>query len=245
MSLLDFLRRHPFEIEAYFDYSLVLTFALPAELLQSMLPDRLEVDRHDDLGFIAIALVQTKSLRPKGFPSWLGRDFFLSGYRIFCRFRTEQKRLRGLKILRSDTDRLMMVLLGNLFTGYAYHQVRVFERRTECELEIRVESRDGQTDLALRAGTEDPALPETTPFKDWREARKWCGPLPFTFSPRQDGKMVVVQGVRGEWQPKPVEVDIQKVSFFEQDVFRGVTPRLANAFLVEQVPYHWKAGVLM
>ncbi|MCA9780319.1 MAG: DUF2071 domain-containing protein [Candidatus Eremiobacteraeota bacterium] len=242
---MDLLRRHPFEIEAYFDYSLVLTFALPAELLQSMLPDRLEVDKHDDLGFIAIALVQTKSLRPKGFPSWLGRDFFLSGYRIFCRFQTEQRRLRGLKILRSDTDRLMMVLLGNLFTGYAYHRVRVFEKRTDSDLEIRVESRDGQTDLALRASTEDPALPETTPFKDWREARKWCGPLPFTFSPRQDGKMVVVQGVRGEWQPKPVEVDIQKVSFFEQDVFRGVTPRLANAFLVERVPYHWKAGVLM
>lgn len=245
MALLDLLRRHPFEVDAFFDYSLVLTYALPAELLQGLLPARLEVDRHGELGFVAIALVQTKALRPSGFPSWLGRDFFLSGYRIFCRFQTESKRLRGLKILRSDTDRWSMVWLGNLFTGYSYHHVRVFEQRSAGALELRVQSRDGQTNLALRAHTDNPSLPDTTPFEDWREARKWCGPLPFTFSPRKDGKMVVVQGVRGEWQPKPVGVEIQKVSFFEQEQFRGVTPRLANAFLVERVPYHWKAGVLM
>ena len=245
MALLDLLRRHPFEIDAFFEYSLVLTYALPAELLQGLLPPRLEVDRHGDLGFVAIALVQTKALRPTGFPSWLGRNFFLSGYRIFCRFQSGTKRLRGLKILRSDTDRWSMVWLGNLFTGYAYHHVRVFEERTATGLELRVQSKDGQTDLALRTHTDNPSLPETTPFEDWREARKWCGPLPFTFSPRADGRMVVVQGVRGEWQPKPVGVHIQRVSFFEQEAFRGVTPRLANAFLVERVPYHWKAGVLM
>jgi hypothetical protein len=38
----------------------------------------LEVDAYDDWGFLAIALVQTESLRPQGFPRWLGRDFFLS-----------------------------------------------------------------------------------------------------------------------------------------------------------------------
>ena len=245
MSILDFIRRHPFEVEAFFDYSLVLTYAFPAELLQSLLPERLEVDRHGDLGIVAIALVQTKELRPAGFPRWLGRNFFLSGYRIFCRFHAGEKRLRGLKILRSDTNRWSMLLLGNLFTGYGYHKVGVSERRQETTLEVRVRSRDGQTDLALSATTDNPGLPPDTPFEDWREARKWCGPLPFTFSPRTDGRIVVVQGARREWQPKPVEVQVQTLNFFESEPFVGHKPRLANAFLVEKVAYHWKAGVLM
>jgi hypothetical protein len=245
VSLLDHLRRHPFEVDAFFDYSLVLTYAFPADLLQTMLPDRLEVDRHGDLGFVAIALVQTKALRPTGFPRWLGRNFFLSGYRIFCRFQAGEKRLRGLKILRSDTNKWSMVVLGNLFTGYGYRHVRAVERRDQTGLEVRVTSRDGQTDLVLRARTDDPHLPPDTPFKDWREARKWCGPLPFTFSPQSDGRMVVVQGSRGDWSPRPLEVDVQQVSFFQTEPFAGLEPRLANAFLVEKVPYHWKAGVLM
>jgi uncharacterized protein DUF2071 len=243
--MMDLLRRHPFEVDAFFDYSLVLTYAFPADLLQSMLPPRLEVDRHGDLGFVAVALVQTKALRPAGFPRWFGRDFFLSGYRIFCRFDTGDRRLRGLKILRSDTNKWGMVFLGNLFTGYGYRKVSLSERRSETQLELRVTSRDGQTDLALRASTDDPRLPPDTPFKDWREARKWCGPLPFTFSPQSDGRMVVVQGVRGEWQPRPLQVEVQNLGFFQTGPFAGHKPRLANAFLVEKVPYHWNAGEIM
>jgi hypothetical protein len=46
----------------FFRHSLVLTYALPGERLQPLLPPGLELDRHDDLGFLAIALVQTQGL---------------------------------------------------------------------------------------------------------------------------------------------------------------------------------------
>ena len=36
---------------------------------------------HEGHGFLAIARVQTERLRPTGWPAFLGRDFFLSGYR--------------------------------------------------------------------------------------------------------------------------------------------------------------------
>ena len=56
--------------------------------------------------------------------------------------------------------------------------------------------------------------------------------------------MVVVEGVRSEWQPQPVKATVDRISFFDQAVFRGITPVLANAFYTEQIPYSWKAGVL-
>ncbi len=78
---MNFLKNHPFEVEAYFESSVVLTFAFPKEQLQNLIPDCLDLDTYEDKwAFAAIALVQTKNLRPKGFPSFLGNDFF--SYRI-------------------------------------------------------------------------------------------------------------------------------------------------------------------
>src|SRR6516225_7504179 len=115
------LQRHPFGVEAFFRRSLVLTYAVPTSALAGLVGPGLELDTYDDWGFLAIAMVQTQDLRPRGFPRWLGRDFFLSGYRIFTRLiRPGQSTLRGLRILRSDTDRRMMASLGNLFTHYNY-----------------------------------------------------------------------------------------------------------------------------
>jgi Uncharacterized conserved protein (COG2071) len=113
------LRRHPFAVEAFFDGSLVLTYAPPRSVLVPFAGPGLELDTYGDYGFLAVALVQTRALRPRGLPAWLGSDFFLSGYRVFTRFvRPGKQTLRGLRILRSDADRASMVRLGNVFTHY-------------------------------------------------------------------------------------------------------------------------------
>ena len=81
------LQRHPFAVEAHFDWTLVLTYALPAATLRPLLPPGLTLDEYDGQGFVAVALVQTRRLRPAGWPTWSGQDFFLTGYRVFTRFR--------------------------------------------------------------------------------------------------------------------------------------------------------------
>ena len=240
------LQRHLFPVAAFFEYSLVLTYALPAQLLQSLLPPRLEIDRLNDDGFVAIALVKTKALRPAFLPAWLGQDFFLSGYRIFTRFPTGERRLRGLKIMRSDADRYRMVVLGNLLTHYGYHHVTLNEERAGSQLSIEVKSGDGRSDLRVVADLAGEELPPGSPFTNWREARKWAGPLPFTFSyEAATGKMVVVEGARQDWQPRPVTILKEEASFFGHGAFAQTLPRLANAFYLENVPYHWKRGRLL
>ena len=78
-------KRHPIPVRAFFQHSLVLTYAVPAHVLAPLLPPGLVLDTFRGLGFIAIAMVQTKNLRPAPLPAFLGQDFFLSGYRIFAR----------------------------------------------------------------------------------------------------------------------------------------------------------------
>jgi uncharacterized protein YqjF (DUF2071 family) len=241
------LKRHPIPIEAYFDYSLVLTFALPAASLEPQLPPGLELDAYGGHGFVAIALVQARSLRPKGLPACLGKDFFLSGYRIFTRHQTRRgQTLRGLYILRSDADSRWMVRLGNLLTQYRYRLARIATTRSPSALNIDVATRGAEADLTLEAELDRVPLhlPKDSPFPDWESARRFAGPLPYTFDYEAETRSVVlVKGVRKEWSPRPVAVSIARCTFFD-GAFGGVRPTLANAFFLENVPYHWRRGVL-
>ena len=119
---MKFLKNHPFAVEAYFENSTVLTFAVPKKELTNLIPPCLELDTFQDKwAFIALAMVQTRHLRPAGFPKFMGNNFFLIGYRIFVRYTSQkQKRLRGLYILKSETDKKKMEMLGNIFTHYNY-----------------------------------------------------------------------------------------------------------------------------
>lgn len=241
------LQRHALPIRAHFDSSLVLAYALPAPVLQPLLPPGLALDTYGEFGFLAIALVQTRRLRPAFLPAAFGIDFCLSGYRIFTRYKTLAGRsLRGLRILRSDTDRRSMQLFGNLLTHYRYELSRWEVCRTEEIYEVRVTTEDGRADLHVEAdlAAAPVAPPPGSPFASFQEASKFAGPLPFTFDyERETGSIIRVQGVREQWNPRPVSVRVHRNAFLEGDAFRGAQPVLANAFFLENVPYSWRRGI--
>jgi hypothetical protein len=248
------LRRHPFAIAAHFDEAVTLTYALPAGVLRQLLPPGLELDTFGEYGFIAVALVRTRNLRPAGWPAALGQDFFLAGYRVFTRFRaSDARRLRGLRILRSDTDKARMVAGGNLLTHYNYHRCAVSFETVAGGLHVVVTTPDGVGDLDVwvRASRPDDTdgnqhvLPTSSPFASVREARRFAGPLPFTFDYESDTHSIVaIEARREHWHPVPIDVDVRRIGFFDQPAFAGCTPTLAAAFRVSNIDYRWNAGVL-
>lgn len=249
--MLKGLRRHPFGVEAFFRWSLVVTYALPPHVLRPLLPRGLTLDTWGDgesaCGFLAIAMVQTERLRPKGWPALLGQRFFLSGYRIFARLpRPGRPSLRGLRILRSDTDRRLMVSLGNLFTHYRYSLARVTVRRAAERITVDVSTPGSEADWHVEADlTPVTSLPEESPFQSLADARRFAGPLPHTFDADVDPmKVLVVRGERETWDPRPVRILAHRSTFLAGPAFAGTTPRLANAFYLENVPYSWRPGVL-
>lgn len=222
-----------------------MSFAFPENVLRSLVPDALEVDTHEGLGFVTVAMVWTKKLRPAGFPRVLGHDFFLAGYRVFTRLRDESgRKLRGLFILRSETGKQRMVLLGNLFTGYHYRHVKLSIEAADAETRVKATLPDGSPtlNLAFASPPEGVSLPEGSPFRDWHTARLFAGPMPFTFSREDDGRFVVIEGSRQDWAPRPVRVLDWQVSLFHEPPLRGIKPILANAFVVEGVSYRWEKG---
>lgn len=239
--MFSFLKSHPFAVEAFFESSLVLAFAVPKKQIEHLIPECLELDLfEDEWAFIAVAIVQTEKLRPKGFPKFLGNDFLLAGYRVFVRFKNNSGRsMRGLYILKSETDKRKMEVLGNIFTHYKYAKTDI--RKTSENGKIEIKSSGSNFKIVIEKSNESVSLPADSPFADWKQARKFAGPLPFTFTYNEKKKEVlIIEGVRQNWTPKPVKVCEYKIPFLDNLNLEKIV--LANAFIIENVPYYWKKG---
>jgi hypothetical protein len=243
--MLHLLKRHPIPISAFFRHSLVLTYAFPPEILQPLLPEGLVLDTYCGFGFLAIALVQTKDLRPSFLPAAMGSNFFLSGYRIFTRLAGGAQSKRGLRILRSDTDNPWMVRAGNLLTHYNDHLCEAILEDRDDEIHWTIRTPNATADLEVRARLSDePApLPDGSPFSIMKDARRFAGPLPYTFDYEEATNSIIgILAMRQVWDPKPVAVEVLRNTFLEQEPFRKAKPILANAFHVRDVPYQWQRG---
>jgi hypothetical protein len=259
--MLHLLKRHPFAVKAFFRHSLVLTYALEPAVLEPLLAEGLALDTWRGWGFLAIALVETEGLRPAFMPEAVGRDFFLSGYRIFTRLGHEAESnpgsshgpncgpnsgsKRGLRILRSDTDSKLMAWAGNRLTHYNYRLCQVAREQSAGEITWRITTKNAEADLDVtaRIGGAPAALPAGSPFANEAEARRFAGPLPYTFDyERETNSIIAIHALRQRWNPRPVEVEVRQNTFLEREPFRSARPILANAFYVSDVPYCWERG---
>lgn len=242
--MLHRLKRHPIPISAFFRHSLVLTYAFPAEILDPLLAPGLVLDTLRGHAFLAVALVQTEGLRPSFLPRGMGRNFFLAGYRIFTRLAGSQSK-RGLRILRSDTDMPLMVRAGNWLTHYNYHlcQSSLEERGGELHWTIQTPRSEADLEVAARLGGDPAQLPKGSPFAALAEARRFAGPLPYTFDYEEATRSIIaIRAVRQQWDPQPVEVSVLRNTFLDHEPFCRAAPILANAFHVRDVPYRWQRG---
>jgi len=240
------LKRHPFPVTAFFRHCLVLAYAFPREVLLPLLPPGLVLDTYGEYGFMAIALVQTERLRPALMPSVFGHDFFLAGYRIFTRLEAGMSSHRGLRILRSETDKRSMVHAGNLLTHYRYRLCRIELTETPESIRWSVRTAQMQADLDVWAniGLEAAPLPNGSPFKSEADARRFAGPLPYTFDYEPETHSIIrIRAVRRGWNPRPAAVTVFRNTFLQQEPFCRATPILANAFYAHDVIYRWEKGV--
>lgn len=240
MNALRSLSYHPFPVAAHFRKSLVVGFTAPKAELERFLPEPFTLDLvQEEFGFLAAAIVDTEGLRPKGMPSLLGRNFVLLGYRIFARYETAKgRRLRGLYILGSETSKHSMKWLGGVFTRYRYDTTKI--RWSDSDEEEAIESDSGLHVIARR-GNEEDDLPEGSPFENWKEARRFAGPMPFSFSyDAAASRVISIEGVRTGWKPRPMKVLKADVPFFTKLGISNL--QIANAFLLEEIPYWWKKG---
>ncbi len=132
-----------------------------------------------------------------------------------------------------------MEFFGNIFTHYNYTTTDIFLGKKEDQLEVA--SKHSNFRVVVQLDNEEIDLPEHSPFASWKEARRFAGPLPFTFTYNEETKKIlIIEGVRKDWKPKPVSILDYQISFLDQLPIKN--PILANAFVINDIPYYWKKG---
>ena len=253
--VLSQLRRHPFAMRAHFDQSLVITWAFAPEVLKTFLVEGLALDTFTDAdgvewGFAAVSVVKLRQLRPAFAPLPIGASDVMAGYRVFCTMQTPAgddqdggKTMRGLRIVASRTTNLALQVGANASTRYGYGRMRSTITQEGNRLRVDLTTADGAADLTATAQLDDATLPSESVFANAAQARRFAGPLPYTFSPDPEG-IVVVKADRNRWEPRPVAVEVEQATFFDHDPFAGAERRLSNAFHVADVDYGWQPGQL-
>jgi hypothetical protein len=91
-------------------------------------------------------------------------------------------------------------------THYNYRKITVRHHENgEGYSSVSSPSEDFLVDYGQMKG--EASLPAGSPFASWKEARRFAGPLPFTFTylPKEE-KVMIVEGVRQGWSPQPVNI---------------------------------------
>ncbi|MCA9517448.1 MAG: hypothetical protein KC635_21050 [Myxococcales bacterium] len=129
---------------------------------------------------------------------------------------------------------------------YNYRLAEIDIAAHQDDLEVRIDTPRGEADLHIVAHLDSqPApLPATSPFRSDRDARRFAGPLPWTFDHEAEtNSIVMIHGHRSTWKPQPTAVDIKTCTFLDQSPFAEAGPVLANAFHVAGIDYGWDRGV--
>ena len=132
-----------------------------------------------------------------------------------------------------------MAFFGNIFTHYNYTTTDIKNIKNR-ETHI-IKSSKSKLDIVINNSNSGIELPKGSPFSNWEEARRFAGPLPFTFTYNKKAKeMLIIEGVRQNWKPKPIKVESYDIAFLNSLNLNDYT--LANAFIIKNIPYYWKKG---
>jgi hypothetical protein len=146
--------------------------------------------------------------------------------------------IEGLYFLRSDCNRPLMTLAGNLVTDFNFHTAPIHLRTDGPATLIQVDSPDAPGYAALRPDV--PAhLPPASPFASLDEAAAFLKYQPAGIFLARPGVANVVHITRDEaaWQSRLVHVEAAAWAYLHD---QPVIPEIC--YQVEPIAYQWNRG---
>lgn len=231
--------KHSFPVKAILKRTITLTYQFNPTNYSIKLPAGCFLELKNERAFLILAFVETEKMRPAFIPALIGRNFNLLGIRVIVNWYDENKRLkRGLYVLKSITDSRLMAKMGNMMTGYHFEYSPITWNFNKNECCIEVQNLVFKVDLSDYK--EEIGLPKESVFLNWKEARKYAGPMKYTcVHSKTVDEMLIVEGVKESWIPRPIKLisgNWDKLN----SIFKEL--KLCAVFEIKEIPYHWKKG---
>ncbi len=236
----------------------LLNYRTPAESVERLLPDGLELVRRGPYAFWNVVLCRVDRMRPAGVPEALGVSYHHVAYRLVVQAMTDRCDVRrGLFFVRSDADAALLGAVGNRLSDFRFHRADVtWNGRGSASpgpdaagvrLErVCVATEDHRADIELTLHDSPPLVqPAESCFPTRDDARRFLTYEPLGLSVGRPGgrrtlKLAEVFRDESAWQEDVIGVADARFGFFEQLGQDDLHLELATR--VAPLPYRWRLG---
>lgn len=230
----------PFNVVTEFKAFALLLYSVDLVSAKKLIEDPFILKEHKGRGIMATAFAKVKHLRPAFLPSFLGVNFDFAGFRFMVDYHSNSKNkdLSGLKILRSVSNNKLLSAGGKIFSQYNFSYSNLEINQSQISTTIKGEL----FDIELQHSSDKRFIQAGSLFSDYSEARKFAGPLLYTFE-RKAHKISIVEGSREHWQPRPAKIIAHRNDFFAELPFSKLDAIPEAAFTINDIPYSWQKAI--
>lgn len=235
------IRKNPLTVVGRLQRCWLFAYRTPAEAARQIVPPPLEPVTRGDVAFWNVVVCQVRAMRPKGFPTVVGVSYWHVAYRLYVRLPLPSgEAVEGLYFVRSDCNRALMSLAGNLLTDFRFHTAPISVREKSEAVEIHAVSSDAPAHARLVPAAA-PTLAQGSPFASPQEAAAFLAYEPYGISLTAAGDANVIHVTRDEraWRSRPVCVESAEWGFFT-----GREVQLEACYAVDPIAYQWDRGRL-
>lgn len=220
----------------------LVTHRVPEAEVRTLLPPELAPVTHGGFAFLNTVIARMEAMRPQGLPAFLGLDYWHVGYRLYAKAATAEGEQEGLYFLRSDCDRRMLAMAGNLLSDFRFHSAQVEVMSAASTTSIRVETPGARVELDLSEESET-RLGVGSPFETMAEAEAFLKYKPCGLAAAGHGRVNAIPIHRDEtaWRSRPLQVLHQRWEFL--DLLPNAQPELV--FEVAPIEYRFGRGRIL
>jgi uncharacterized protein YqjF (DUF2071 family) len=231
--------KHPVPMQTLFRECVLVNFAVKPFVLRSLIPSPLELEMHQGEAYVSVVIAQMNKMRPALFPQVLAVTYDQVVYRVVVRARGE----RGVFLLRSDANNLLMSAAGDWLTFFRFHFSRIRAHREANTLLVDLAARDHRANIhaAFDLSTARTTLPESSHFSSLQAAKDFLVQLfaAFSYDPLTD-ELSIVRIRRGDWNVQVVDDTKAVYRWMQQGPdFSTDNARLDSILYVREIPYYW------
>jgi hypothetical protein len=229
-------------MQAFIRRCWLVTHRIPEADARAQLPRELAPVTYGGYAFLNTVIARMEAMRPQGLPAFLGLDYWHVGYRLYAKAATTGGEREGLYFLRSDCDRRMLAMAGNLFSDFRFHTARIEVMSAASNTSIRVEAHSARVELDL-SGEPQTQLEAGSPFQTVAEAETFLKYKPCGLAPGGPAQVNAIPISRDEvaWRARSIQVLHQRWEFL--DLLPGAQPELV--FEVAPIEYRFGRGRIL
>jgi hypothetical protein len=231
--------QNPLTMRGRFTHCWLFTYRTPAAAVRHLLPSPLELVTYRGYAFWNIVVCEIRGMRPAPLPALTGIAYRHVAYRLYVRCTTRShSTVEGLYFLRSDCNRPLMTLAGNLVTAFNFHTAPIHLCAGAASTLIQVESPDAPAYAALRPDL--PAhLPDDSAFDSLEQAAAFLKYQPAGIALARPGVANIVHITRDEsaWRSRLVHVETAAWAYLHD---QPVAPEIC--YQVDPIAYQWNRG---